>query len=104
MKTLYVMSKEGIFRKIVELHEKREAYFNTIPPDLREFVYDNQYANLLCMENDVLLEQVFGEHFEDVMWFLYEWKAGYTVGVDGTETVINSLDEFITWLKANSGF
>lgn len=102
------MNKEEMFRKIVELHDKREAYFNSIPADLRSIVFDNEYANSLYKENEILMEQMFGEHYEDVMWYLYEWKTNYWMGgivsVNGVETKINNLDEYIDWLKRTSGF
>ena len=53
---------------------------------------------------DKLMKVAFGEHYQSVEWFLYEWKPGFEVGIDGVETVINNIDDYIAWLKLNEGF
>lgn len=100
------MNKEQLFRKIVECHRKVDAYVDNIPLDIRSAFFDNEIVNQYAMLNEKLIQEVFVEWAESVNWFIYEWKPGYGVAPNSGDelTVINNLDEYITYLQLNEGF
>jgi len=100
------MSKEQLFREIYKLYQEAEEYLNKLPDDIRYsgYIFDNGCINPLMIMKDRLMEAAFGEHYQSVEWFLYEWQPGYEVGVDGVETKIHNIDEYIAWMKLNEGF
>ena len=98
------MNKERIFRELVKNDQQRTAYLEKVPSDLHDVVIFNGYVDNLLHERDMLIRLIFGEHSEAVEWFLYEWKPGYEVGVNGVTGNINSLDDYIEWMKTNEGF
>lgn len=99
------MNKERIFRELVKNEQERSDYFDTIPNDIcMAFTY-NKYVDNLLQERDMLIRLIFGEHSEAIEWFLYEWRPGFEIGLAGqTPTPINSIDEYIDYMKKNEGF
>ena len=100
------MDKEliNIVRTIKNLDEQAMEYADSIPIDLRLFVMDNEYVNIMSRQKDLLLEGLFGEYAEDVCWFLYEFKAGKHKGphlilADGTEYTYNSNEDYYEYLE-----
>lgn len=98
------MHKEQIFRDMYSNMQKRDAYFDKLPADINMAFIDNYYVNNLLFERDILIDAVFGEHAEAVSWFFYEWKPGMKVYADMAEAEINSIDEYIDWMKRYEGF
>lgn len=98
------MTKEEIFRKLYDSYLKRETYLDNVPFDLHYAVFDNEYVNLLDADKNILLEAVFGEHKRSIDWFLYEWRPGYEVGINGVNVKIANIDQYIDWMKVNEGF
>lgn len=98
------MNKEELFRKLVKNNEEREAYFESLPRDICMAFIDNGYCNNLLHERDMLIDNVFGEHAAAISWFLYEWKPGYDVGINGRMFKIYNIDEYILYMKLNEGF
>lgn len=98
------MNKETIFRQLYDNAIARDLYFDKLPSDIAGVVVDNQYVELLETDRAIMLEYIFGKHRESVEWFLYEWHPGYTVAVDGVETDIYNIDQYIEWMKKNEGF
>lgn len=98
------MSKEQTFRFVYEQMQKGEKFTDSIPTCIRAAFFDNPLQESTQMIADVLMRKYFDEHWESIEWFLYEWKEGYTVGVGGMEKVINSIDDYIEWMKEHEGF
>ena len=99
------MNKERIFRQLYANEQTRDAYLEKVPKDLYDVVIFNGYVDNLLHERDMLIRLIFDEHATAIEWFLYEWKPGFEVGVDGmTPVPINSIDEYIEYMKNNEGF
>ena len=98
------MNREKVFRQIVKLHNEADQWIDKVPSDINAAFFDNTYVNALRMQIDLLMTACFGEYTESVEWFLHEWKPGYEVGFEGHTVPINSLDEYIEWMKVNEGF
>ena len=67
-----------------QFHEELDQY----PSTYSVLIADDSYVNDLALLNDFLLEKLLPEHFYCVMWFLWEWRPGYTITQDGREYVI----------------
>ena len=98
------MNKIKLFKHLYTNMQKRDAYLDTIPPDLNSAFFDNTYVNLLDEDNSIMAHMIFGEHIESIMWFLYEWKPGYEVGCDGVTEKIMDIDQYIDWMQRMEGF
>jgi hypothetical protein len=97
------MNKEQLFRKLHKSHIEREEYADKVPSDLGQF-FTNCYVNSIWQDYDLLSRAAFGEHYDSVCWFLYDWKPGYEVGYGDVVVKIESIDQYIEWMKANEGF
>lgn len=98
------MTKIELFRKLWDELQVRNAYFDTIPSDINAVVFDNKYVNSLDVSNALLMEKVFGDDIESVLWFLYEWKPGDEVGFENQTKKIYSIDGYIDWIVNVEGF
>ena len=94
------MNKIELFIYIYKEQQQQIKYLESVPQDIRPFIFDNEHANSIGMVNEKLIEAVFGEHASSIFWFLYDWAPGRKCGVDGDLTVINSIDDYIEWMKA----
>jgi len=99
----YAMTKEDIFRKLYESELNRVAYIDSIPIDIRSGVFDNLYVNEYDRDHVMMLNHIFGDATDSITWFLYEWAPGWEVGYHGIERKINTIDEYIDWLKNIEG-
>jgi hypothetical protein len=93
-----------VVRKLKDWDTEQEEYLKTIPSDIKSVFFENQYTNLLSMQKDILIDQLFGDMAEDVLWFLYEFEAGKSPGphcilADGTEYVYNTNEDYYAYLK-----
>lgn len=98
------MSKEELFRKIYKLQQEADTYIEKVPTDISTSYIDNGFVNSILMIKDLLMEEVFGEHYQSVEWFLYEWQPGYEVRFEEKGANIYSIDEYIQWMKSVEGF
>lgn len=94
------MDKEQLFRELYQSLVERNAYTDSIPREFDGVVFDNPYANSLGMDLEKVMDFAFGEHAEAISWFFYEWKPGFCCG----DVKINSIDDYIDYMKANEGF
>jgi hypothetical protein len=95
------MTKAQIFRKLVELKNQRYTYLESIPSDIQQAIFDNKAMDTLERAQDMLINEYFAEDAEAVFWFLYDWEPGFLVGINGTNTKINNIEDYITWMKWN---
>ena len=99
---------ESIARVMYIEKLKRFDYLDTLPTNISDFIIDDCYSNSLNTVIDTILATVMPiEHYDCLMWFLYDWKVGYSVIMDdGTKYIINNIDDYIsfkqeTWTTPN---
>lgn len=93
--------------KYYDLKCKNEEYMDSIPYDIRQFVYDNTYNTNTQKQVEMLLEKLLGvDLYESFMWFLYdaplkskEDGGSSNVSVDGREYYIYNMDTFVDYVK-----
>jgi hypothetical protein len=100
------MKKSQIFKQLYSNMQKRDKFIDSLPSSFQEVVFDNDYSVLLSDDSHMLLQKVFGDHTEAIMWFMYEWTPGMksypTKEHDGI--AIHSIDEYVGYLKMYEGF
>jgi hypothetical protein len=63
-----------VLKKIRKLNTDQDSYLDSVPRDLRCSVFDNKFAELEGLKYDMLMQTLFGDLYEDVCWFLYEFN------------------------------
>ena len=80
------MTKLELLKNLRELQKVEDAYFDSLPRDISMAFIENGYTEALYKANALLMQEAFGDLAEEVGWFMYEWKPGYSlVEADGTE-------------------
>ena len=83
-----------------QLIEQQEQYVQSIPSDIHQFILENQYANFDGLQIDKLARALFGEHYEDVAWFLYERNERCNkIWYADREYVINTTEDYLVYAK-----
>lgn len=95
------MNKEQIFRRLHDQLVRRNEYIDKVPSDLD--ILGNYYVNNLLFENEWLIRQIFEDDTEAIFWFLYEWMPGYEVEYNGTSIKVESIDQYIDFLRKVEG-
>lgn len=99
---MYIEDFERILRLLREERVKLDQYINNISivdSALADVVIENKYTEQLSNLYDKLFQELFGELYEEVSWFLYEWTAGFTVKVSDVTYTINSIEDYIEYIK-----
>ena len=102
--TKMMSEKEQLFRLLVKLDDKSHKYLDSVPTDIRSAIFDNEYSQLISQQLNATMEVAFGEHFEAVSWFLYEWLPGMCAYDGEKEIAIQNIDQYIEFLKRCEGF
>lgn len=94
-----------LIKEIRELDQKAEEYINKLVYPIDMFMVDNEHSNCQSLIQSKLMREVFGDMYEDVTWFLYEWKPGYTIttGANTPEEktyVIETEENYYKYLEA----
>ena len=85
---------------IKQLIDQQEQYVQSIPSDIHQFILENQYANFDGLQIDKLARTLFGKHYEDVAWFLYEHNERCNkIWCGEVEYVINSVEDYLVYAK-----
>ena len=87
-----------LLSEIIRLDQEGDAWLNTVNSQVRDSFYDNGYTEILYKQREMMLKYIFKDIYENVFWFLYDWRIGYTINKDGKDYSINSLDDFIQYL------
>ena len=93
------------FKSIVNIlkteDEKREVWISTLPWSLREAFFDNEYVSSLHGTISHLMEALLSSELleDDVNWFLFEWKPGFTIFAGDKDYVINDIDDYFSYTK-----
>lgn len=98
---------EEIVRDYYDLKCKNEVYMDSIPYDIRQFVYDNTYNTNTQKQVEMLLEKLFGvDLYETFMWFLYNAplkskEDGGTLNVmcDGRYYYVHDINTFLNYVN-----
>ena len=89
-----------IISEIIRLDQEGDAWLETINSQVRDSFYDNGYTNILYKQREMLLKFIFKNLYEEVYWFVYDWREGFTItNKDGKDYIINNLDDFIQYLS-----
>lgn len=97
-------TKLHALRQIRVSMQRQDEYLATLPQEFQQVVFDNTYANQASHQQDVLLKALFGDLYEDVLWFLYEFTPGKTAGPhvvtqDGTGYIFLTDEDYYTYLE-----
>jgi len=97
-------SKLELLRRIKELDREGQAFLDTIPLSLyyiKEAIFDNDYVGTTERKANACLEYVFGDYYEDVCWFLYEWspEGCNTIWVKEKEYRILTEEDYYTYFE-----
>lgn len=60
---------------VTQLHEykiKRDEYFDKIPSDISECIFDNTYQSSTEYMLEAVMKVLFKDFYQDVIWFLFE--------------------------------
>lgn len=79
---------------------------DSVPTEIQSSFFDNPYVNSLHISNELLMKKVFGDLFEPIVWFLYEWdksKNNYAE-FEGKKYKFRNIDEYIDYLKNVEGY
>jgi len=93
------------FKSIVNIlkteDEKREVWISTLPWSLREAFFDNEYVSSLHGTISHLMEALLSSELleDDVNWFIFEWRPGFTILVADKNYVINDIDDYFEYIK-----
>ena len=91
---------KSLIKELLKYNEMGEKWLESIPQDIRQSFYDNNYTEMLYLQKECLMRFAVKDLFEDVYWFLYEWKPGYQIiNPNGKEYIINDVDDYIKYLS-----
>lgn len=94
------MTKTELLKQLRELQKVEDAYIDSLPQDICAAFYDNGYVNSIQKQNQLLIEEAFGDECELVYWFMWEWKEGYSIKDQDVEFVFNTEAEFYIYFEA----
>lgn len=89
-----------LVRKIKDLEKSGDKYLTTLPGIFNMLLIDNEYSVSKDLIQAVLMRNIFADMYDDVTWFLYEWRPGFSITTqDGTEYIINTEEEYYKYLE-----
>lgn len=89
-----------LVKEIRELDQQASTYLIKLPSLIDTFIIDNEYANCQSRIQSILMQSIFGEVYDDICWFLYEWQPGYTIEVlGGTVYILNTEEDYYNYLR-----
>ena len=89
-----------LLSEIIRLDKEGDAWLETVPSAIRDSFYDNGYTETFYKQKELMLKFIFKNLYEEIFWFLYDWRKGFTItNKDGKEYIINNLDDFVQYLS-----
>jgi len=93
-----------IVKEIKRRTNLNNAYLDTVPSEFIGCVYDNDYANNNGVIADIMAKALFGDMYDEIGWFWYEWKPNnattpHLILVDGTEYIFNTEEQYYVYLR-----
>ena len=93
------------FKEVLETNldckEKNIKYIDSIPRDIGDAFFDNEYVTNIGTALDVTLESLLGvDLYNEYAWFMWDWKPGYIIEINEHKYIINNIDDFMAYLVA----
>ena len=63
------------------------------------YIEENDKIEFLYRINDKLMSTLFGDMYNDISWFLYEWKPEMNFEIEDRHFVINNIDDFYNYIE-----
>ena len=96
------MKAKTVKKLIQNIQEQRKVgydWLNNINYQIRTVFFDNSYTESLHKQVDLLMRATFKDIYEEVYWFIMDWREGFTItNKDGKDYIINNLDDFVQYL------
>ncbi len=93
---------ENLLNKMIAMEEKQDQWIDSLPRELKESFFDNDYVNSLRTQIDSLVEFIFKDWTEDVGYFLYE-DPPHEITTKKGKYVIHNVKEYVDYL-VSEGF
>ncbi len=93
---------ENILTAIYELNLKKEEYSDKmikLDPAFSTYLVESPLLEFTNLINDKLMTALFSDKLEDVIWFLYDWRKGLEIEVNGKKYIINNLEDYLDYVK-----
>jgi hypothetical protein len=82
----------------IQADKQGDIFLESINPQIVSAFYDNDYVNSLHRKNDLALKMAFGSLYDEICWFLYDWKPGFEIQVNDVAYIINDVNDYIKYL------
>lgn len=90
---------KNLLQTMMKLQKEEQEWLDLVPIEIRSVFHENSFVNKICIEHDHILKFALGDLYEDVQWFLYEWRPGFQLAVDYKSYEINNIDDFFNYLE-----
>lgn len=78
-------------QKITKLKEDNDRYLDSIPTDIKSFIFNNTYIENELIQNSIALKLLLGDNlYDDFQWFLWENPRSNKKNGDEPNIIINS--------------
>ena len=78
-------------QKIAKLKEDNDRYLDSIPTDIKSFIFDNTYIENELIQNSIALKLLLGDNlYDDFQWFLWDNSRSNKENGDEPNIIINS--------------
>lgn len=100
---MYLEDFREIVENVVSFKTIRDSYTDNLREEdstLCDFVIENRYNESVFRENDYLLQKLLGiQLYEDLMWYIYDWKPGYDVVVENVTYTIIDINSYMNYIN-----
>lgn len=100
---MYLEDFREIVTKLKEEKDRRINYIDNlfeVDSSAAEFIAENKYTNSICIENDMLINKLFGSELaEDVFWYLYDHKYGNEIVFDKVTYKITDTESYVQYVN-----
>lgn len=77
---------KSIFTVLYNETKNQNNFVDCLPSTIKQAIFDNEYTNSLAREKRLLLKHLFTQPvFEDIDYFLYDFKVGFRIIIDEKE-------------------
>lgn len=98
------MTKTETLKFIRDQQLIQDRWLDSLPREISEAFFDNPHVDSLHRVNERLMREVFGEAFEDAMYFLYEWRSGFSITeADGTHWKLETDEDYYKYFRKVCG-
>lgn len=90
---------QALLEKITALNTLKDEWLDSVPRDINQAFFDNEYVNAYGLQFDALLSFVFKDWYEDACYFLSE-QAPHEITTKLGEYSINTVEEYVDYMVA----